>query len=248
MEKLKEIETTHDVKIIYACESGSRAWGFASPDSDYDVRFIYMHKVDRYLSIESMKDVIELPVNEVLDIGGWDIKKALALLRKSNAALYEWLQSPIIYTINESFHQSACDLTKVYFQPMAGYHHYSSMAHNCLTNDLKKEQVKLKKYFYALRPVLAAKWIIEKQEVPPMEFDKLLPLITDNRIKGAINELLKVKAVSDEKHYIPAVEILNSFIEEQLAYGDSNKHQLVGKDESAEKLNQLFRQVIGIVT
>jgi predicted nucleotidyltransferase len=246
LQKLSEIESEHDVKILYACESGSRAWGFASPDSDYDVRFIYVHKASKYLSIENMKDVIELPVNELLDIAGWDIKKALVLLRKSNAAIYEWLQSPVVYLKDENFHQSICALMSVYFAPLPGYHHYSSMAKNCLENDLKHEQVKLKKYFYALRPILAAKWIIDKMEVPPMEFNKLLPLITNSKVNDTIADLLKVKAVSDEKYLMPPVEILNSFIEEQLAYCDSKKHLLTGKETDAEKLNQLFGQVIGI--
>src|ERR1044072_9601128 len=96
-QQIRNIEKEHHVRILYACESGSRAWGFASPDSDYDVRFIYTRRADDYLSISERRDVIELPVNEVLDIGGWDIRKALQLFLKSNAPLYEWLQSPVVY-------------------------------------------------------------------------------------------------------------------------------------------------------
>src|SRR5450755_2879949 len=88
-QKLYELETNQNIRILYACESGSRAWGFPSPDSDFDVRFIYARTTNDYLSIHEIKDVIDLPVNEVLDIGGWDIKKALKLFLKSNAPLYE---------------------------------------------------------------------------------------------------------------------------------------------------------------
>ncbi|MEQ8169833.1 MAG: nucleotidyltransferase domain-containing protein, partial [Candidatus Eremiobacterota bacterium] len=95
--ELKKIEDEEKVKIIYACESGSRAWGFPSKDSDYDVRFIYVHDHDRYLSVYDRKDVIERPVCDLLDINGWDIRKAMRLLQKSNAALMEWFQSPVIY-------------------------------------------------------------------------------------------------------------------------------------------------------
>src|SRR6188768_2678862 len=101
--KLKEVERQYQVKILYACESGSRAWGFASPDSDFDARFIYVHKKEHYLSIEEQRDVIELPIDEVLDINGWELKKALRLFKKSNGPLYEWLQSPIVYMQDEFF-------------------------------------------------------------------------------------------------------------------------------------------------
>ncbi len=95
--QLKKIEREHKVKILYAIESGSRVWGFASQDSDFDVRFIYVHHKDWYLSIESKRDVIEMPLEGDLDINGWDLTKALGLFRKSNPPLYEWLQSPIVY-------------------------------------------------------------------------------------------------------------------------------------------------------
>jgi len=86
---LEKIEKEHKVKILFAWESGSRAWGFASKDSDYDVRFIYVHEKNWYFGIDDQRDVIELPVNEVLDVNGWDVRKALRLFRKSNAPLYE---------------------------------------------------------------------------------------------------------------------------------------------------------------
>ena len=100
---LKEIEARHGVAILYACESGSRGWGFASQDSDYDVRFIYQNPRNWYLSIDEKRDVIELPINDELDINGWDLRKALRLLRKSNPALFEWLSSPIVYRQDEEF-------------------------------------------------------------------------------------------------------------------------------------------------
>jgi len=96
--ELQRIEQEEGVKIIYACESGSRAWGFPSKDSDYDVRFIYIRPVEWYLSIFEKRDVIERPIiSDMLDINGWDLKKALNLFRKSNPPLLEWLQSPIVY-------------------------------------------------------------------------------------------------------------------------------------------------------
>jgi len=122
-EKLKAIEYQFDVRIRYACESGSRAWGFASPDSDYDVRFVYVHKADYYLSIDDQRDVIEVPINDLLDINGWELRKALRLFRKSNAPLYEWLQSPIVYSADSNFVSNMKALMPTYFSPRAGMHH-----------------------------------------------------------------------------------------------------------------------------
>ena len=198
-ERLHEIEKENNVRILYGCESGSRAWGFASPDSDYDVRFIYARQQAHYLSIANTKDVIEVPVNEVLDISGWDIRKALQLFMKSNAPLYEWLQSPIVYKNNLPFTRELSSLIPSYFSLRAGCHHYLSMAKNTFENDLQSRQVKLKKYFYALRPALAGLWIVENKEVPPMEFSKLRLIIEDGKWQATVDELMERKKVSDEK-------------------------------------------------
>ncbi len=173
LQKLAELEKTENIKILYACESGSRAWGFASHDSDFDVRFIYARNVNHYLSIAEMSDVVGIPVDEVLDIGGWDLKKALKLFLKSNGPLYEWLQSPIVYRQDNAFAEEMRSLMPTYFSLRSGGNHYLSMANNTLRDDLQGEQVKLKRYFYALRPALACQWIVERQTVPPMEFDQL---------------------------------------------------------------------------
>jgi hypothetical protein len=169
-QKINNIEHNNQVRVLFACESGSRAWGFASPDSDYDVRFIYMQPRDNYLSIREQKDVIELPVTQELDVNGWDIRKALQLFLKSNGPLYEWLQSPIIYKEETGFANELRGLMHNYFSLRAGCHHYFSMARNTFESDLQGELVKLKKYFYALRPALACTWIIDRSSVPPMEF------------------------------------------------------------------------------
>ena len=95
--ELSAIEREHGVKIVLAMESGSRAWGFPSQDSNYDVRFIYLRPVEDYLTVVPRRDVIERPVDAVLDVNGWDIRKAVALMLKSNAVLQEWLSSPVRY-------------------------------------------------------------------------------------------------------------------------------------------------------
>ena len=132
LKRLEVIEQEDSVSILYACESGSRAWGFPSVDSDYDVRFIYKHDADWYLSIdvEEKRDVIERPINDELDISGWDIRKALQLLRKSNPPLLEWLSSPILYRENPGVAEKLRTAMAEFYSPLSSFHHYLNMARN----------------------------------------------------------------------------------------------------------------------
>jgi predicted nucleotidyltransferase len=242
--KLLEIESEKNVKILYACESGSRAWGFASPDSDFDVRFIYAQQTDNYLSIEERKDVIELPVNEVLDISGWDIRKVLQLFLKSNPPLYEWLQSPIVYKMHGEFKNDLRSLADKYFSCRAGCHHYISMGRNTFEYDLQGETVKIKKYFYALRPALAALWMIKNRTLPPIEFDKLRVLVEEPEWNTAVNELLEKKKISDEKTLIAPVNVLQQWIGQTLAYCKEQASLIPAVQHDTTELNHLFRKHI----
>ncbi|QEC77674.1 nucleotidyltransferase domain-containing protein [Mucilaginibacter ginsenosidivorax] len=244
LQKLLELEQSENIKILYACESGSRAWGFASPDSDFDVRFIYSRPANDYLSIIEMPDVVGLPVNEVLDIGGWDLKKTLKLFMKSNAPLYEWLQSPIVYRQDDAFADELRSLMPGYFSLRSAGNHYLSMAHNTLRDDLQGEEVKLKRYFYALRPALACRWIVEKQTVPPMEFEKLRVLLTDNKIQAAINGLLAKKQMADEKAMIKSVDLLNEWLADTLNSCKAQLQQFTSEQQPAQPLNEVFRRYI----
>src|SRR4030065_2466253 len=125
---LGQIEADENVKVVYACESGSRAWGFPSADSDYDVRFLYVRPVEWYLSIDEKRDVIERLVSEGLDINGWDLKKALGLFRKSNPPLLEWLGSPIVYLEKYSGAAKMRQRAPEYYSPTAYLYHYLHMA------------------------------------------------------------------------------------------------------------------------
>jgi uncharacterized protein len=198
---LLEIEGRDHVKIVYACESGSRAWGFPSEDSDYDVRFLYVHPRDWYLSIdlESRSDVIELPITDELDVSGWDIRKALQLLRKSNPPLLEWLSSPIVYREVSDVANRLRALTTEVYSPIACGHHYLHMAQGNYREYLKDDPVWIKKYFYVLRPLLAIKWIEQKNSVVPMAFGTLLEaLIEHGALKDAIESLIEKKQQGQE--------------------------------------------------
>ncbi|HTD99825.1 MAG TPA: nucleotidyltransferase domain-containing protein [Mucilaginibacter sp.] len=244
LQKLLELEQSENIKILYACESGSRAWGFASPDSDFDVRFIYARSVNDYISITDLPDNVGLPVNEVLDIGGWDIKKALKLFLKSNSTLYEWLQSPIVYQENSTFAADLRELMSQYFSLRSGANHYLSMAHNTLRDDLQTEQVKLKRYFYALRPALACQWIVERQTVSPMEFEKLRVIITDKKVQGAFDELLEMKKLADEKALITPVPVLNEWLTNTLDWCKERIPMLPSEKKYPDELNNIFRKYI----
>jgi len=242
--KLLELEKDNHIRILYACESGSRAWGFPSPDSDFDVRFIYARTTNDYLNIHDVKDTIDLPVNEVLDIGGWDIKKSLKLFLKSNGPLYEWLQSPIIYKDDSGFADELRQLMPKYFSLRAGGNHYLSMALNTVNNDLQEDQVKIKRYFYALRSALACKWITQKQSVPPMEFEDLRVLVDDGIFQKNVDELLKLKTMSDEKTLINPIAVLNDWLNETLSICKISLTHIAPAHSSAEELNTIFRKYI----
>lgn len=246
LEKLNAVEKEQRVRILYACESGSRAWGFASPDSDYDVRFVYVHERDWYLGIEDRKDFIELPLNEVFDVVGYDIRKMLKLYRGSNAKIFEWLQSPEIYVDNGFFRNTVWALRKQYYSHRAGMHHYLGLTKNTLDNDLQGAEVKLKKYFYALRPVLAACWIMENGTNPPTEFRFLKPLVTDAATATRIEELEAQKVQAGEQFMIAADPELNRFIRERFEACSQYAQTLEPLHTDAEPLNRIFKETIGI--
>ena len=215
IERLNEIEAVNDVKILLAVESGSRAWGFASPDSDYDVRFIYVRKKKEYLKLEETRDVIELPINDLLDINGWDLNKTLRLLYKSNPTLFEWFSSPIIYK-ETPFAEEFRILMKDYFSSKKSLYHYISMAEGNYREYLKGEMVRAKKYFYVLRPILACKWILDKQTPPPMLFSELAKAELPEELSDDVDKLLDIKMNSPEIKMIPKVVAVNDFIESEI--------------------------------
>ncbi len=215
---LTRIEHDHRVRILFACESGSRGWGFASPDSDYDVRFLYVHKLDWYLTVFPGRDVIELPVNEIYDVGGWDLRKALGLLRNGNATLVEWLSSPVVYRADDLFLQQVRDAAQAVHRPERAFHHYLHMAQKNYREYLQGETVRLKKYLYVLRPLFACLWIEQGRGPVPMRFQDMVDtLATDAELKAAIAALLEIKRRASEAEHGKPMPAINSFIETHLA-------------------------------
>lgn len=238
--KLKEIEEKENVKIIHAVESGSRAWGFASPDSDYDVRFIYIRPKNEYLKLESAKDFIEWQLDETLDINGWDIKKALQHFQKSNATLFEWSNSPIIYRTTSVWNNIKM-ASEAYFSEKACLYHYYGTAKKNFLEHLQEDEVKYKKYFYVIRPLLACKWIMEKHCPPPVLFSELMEIETDQEIKKVVEELIAVKTITPEIGKGKKIGVLNTYIEENLIAFKESIEQL-GNDRNGDwsGLNAIF--------
>jgi predicted nucleotidyltransferase len=245
-DKLYEIEKKHNIKILYAVESGSRGWGFASPDSDYDARFIYIHPVEWYLSIKEKRDFIEYPLDEVFDINGWDIRKALKLFYKSNPPLMEWLTSPIIYREYSSLAGQLRELMPQFFALVPTLYHYLHIAKGKWHEIKDQSELKIKKYFYILRPLAACKWILTRQGMPPMEFHKMLEsLELDKSIVDEINNLLKQKAMSDESTIIERSPVLYDFFEKEIDSYDlylKSHHNEVKTD--TQLLDELFMKIL----
>jgi predicted nucleotidyltransferase len=218
MQALRDIEAKHDVTVLFACESGSRGWGFASPDSDYDVRFIYVNRLPWYLTVMPRRDV---PISGDLDINGWDLRKALGLMRESNPTLLEWLRSPIVYREDALAMPRFRALSEAVFSNARGWHHYASMAKKNFREHLQADEVRYKKYLYVLRPLLAARWIRTQPGVPPMRFadlaQKTLDAVRDAALIDEINALLEVKMRAGEAATSPRWPGIHAFIESELA-------------------------------
>ena len=246
--RISEIEEKYDVKILLAVESGSRAWGFASKDSDWDVRFIYVHKPEWYFSIDEQRDVIEEMYAEDIDAVGWDIKKALALLKRSNPSLMEWIQSPIVYRNSESFMAGITPLAQQCFNPTKAMYHYQRIYVKHDERYLQKQGYPMKRFMYYLRGILACQWIEKYKTLPPVSFQKLYEEIVEGlKIKDGIKKLVEAKSSDKEKdmsevpqylvdYYLPIAEYYSDLVGK---YRPSIKNEGV-----SERLNRFFYETV----
>ena len=242
--ELSEIERQEKVKIIFACESGSRAWGFESEDSDYDVRFIYVRPTDWYLSLQKRSDVIEQPISNELDISGWDITKALSLLRKSNPPLLEWLQSPIIYQEFGTITEQIRELMPDYFSPKASMYHYLHLAKNSFKEYSQNDKQSIKKCFYILRAVLACKWIESGLGVVPTEFAILVDkVVKQKELQEAIDKLLIEKKNSSEADVTKQIPTITNFLTHEIDRL-SPQNERPSLSEEYKRLNKLFLNIL----
>lgn len=246
--KLSQVEADFGVRFLFAVESGSRAWGFPSPDSDYDVRFVYAHEQDWYLSIHPGRDVIELPIEGELDINGWDIRKALGLLLKPNPVLLEWLSSPIRYRWDSDACEKLSAFANAFVRPAECTNHYFHLAKRQWERHIEGEtNVNLKKYFYVLRPALALRWVRMNPDVlPPMNFQALVNGTgISMETQQEFSELLRAKSMASEVGLGARLPELDKLILDEMQWV-SNLAPVKPTDgaSAVQAADQLFRELI----
>lgn len=237
---LAEVEAQQGVRILYACESGSRAWGFASPDSDYDIRFLYVQPTSRYLRVFGGSDTIEIAIEDDLDPGGWDVRKAAGLLGKSNGALVEWLHSPIVYRAEPGFLETWRASCQELFSPKDSAFHYRGLAMQIWQGKCGGETVRAKDYLYVLRALFAARWVLDHREPAPVAFGEL----RGSALQGEVDELLEWKARSGEKEPMARMSEIDRAIGEGLAAIGAELEKLPSRCANLPLVEQLFRQTL----
>ncbi|AXY78754.1 nucleotidyltransferase domain-containing protein [Paraflavitalea soli] len=241
--KLQAIENDHNIKLLFACESGSRGWQFPSPDSDYDVRFIYVRPYNYYLSVQNRKYDCNFPINDELDIYGWDIRKVLQLIGKSNTTPFEWLQSPIMYKQQPGFRDQLWALCQHFFSRRSNIHHYLGIANGALESMGPGNEIGIKKLFYVLRPMLAAKWCLEKNTIAPMTIGPLMELLPSD-LQKEVSDLILLKAGSGESFVIRISDRLRSYITQQMFGIDLHSKEMEKDHFKAGRLDDFFIKTI----
>lgn len=243
---LSDLENEKGIEILLACETGSRAWGFPSPDSDFDVRIIYKHDKNWYLGLTEEKDTIEYFLeNNEIDISGWDLRKSLRLLAKSNPPLLERIQSPIIYKVDKEFLTGINSVAQKMYSRIATIHHYLSMAKKAFEEIINKEEYKLKKFFYSLRASVACLWILEKEEIPPIEFGKMLNgLDLPANLKTKIGKLIEIKASISETYLHKGENELIEFMKTCIERAEYESQSLPASKGKITDLNDFFLKTL----
>lgn len=244
-DKLDGIEAAHGVRILFAVESGSRAWGFPSPDSDYDVRFVYVHPRDWYLALMPGRDVIELPISDDLDINGWDLRKALNLLLKPNPVLLEWLSSPVRYRWSDAACDGLAALAKTIAHQAACRHHYLRLGDGQWTRHIAdRQRVNYKKYFYVLRPALALRWTRLRPEQPPMNLQEMVSgLDLASPVVAEIARLLVLKSAAKETGDGPRIAAVDDLILGELEIARNEATRTV-PEERRRDADRLFLDIL----
>ena len=244
--RLLRIEANNDVRLLMAVQSGSRAWGFPSPDSDYDVRFVYARRRDWYLSLTAGRDVIETPIEDEIDLNGWDVRKALGLLLKSNAVVSEWIESPIRYRVDDPVVAKLARLADELLDPRALAHHYPNLGRNTADRWLDGPgDVPVKKYFYALRPALAIRALrTDARTRPPMNLQALIVACDlPTGIVEQIGMLVEAKARTNERASGTRLPDLDALIRAELA-AVADLPAAIPRPELAERANSLFLDLV----
>jgi predicted nucleotidyltransferase len=247
IKELRTIESEAHVRVLLAVESGSRAWGFASPDSDYDVRFIYVHEPNWYSTIFEGRDVIEKMLPGDLDVSGWELRKSLRLFSKCNLALNEWIGSPLLYQEAPGFRSELSTLIPAFFNPLGATHHYKSMAKQALSSMAPDGRISIKKFLYATRALMACRWIERYQSQPPTELLAMVSKLGSANERSQIEQLVLQKSSVDEKASIVIDELRSAQIQSELDAFDRIDFAFEKPARSTlEKLDTVLRRWAGI--
>lgn len=247
--RLTQVASDKGVTIRHANESGSRAWGLASTDSDYDVRFIYQHQKEWYLRLDQPKDMIG-PIMELdgeLDLVGWDLRKVLSHIAGSNAGVIEWLYSPVVYHLEDNFLMSLRTLAKSCFQPVKTAAHYLGIARSAeiAGYDEASGDWNLKKYFYFLRPILAADYVLREARNPPVAFTELLGHIKSAEVRNILDELISHKATVGESHRMIIPQLLTDHFTTFRQATNNLLDETPRRTTDRTEADALFRKLIG---
>ena len=243
-DELNAMELEMGVTVLYSLESGSRCWGFASADSDYDVRFVYVRPLNDYLRLEGVRDTIEWRLDDEFDVAGWDLGKFLRLMRHSNPTAFEWLGSTIVYREEPCF-QAVKDVAGACFDPVAHAHHYLGMATKHAIRYLRAGNATLKRYLYALRAILACKWAVENRRPVPMAFSELCGAMLDPELVPLVTNLVKIKREGLEGDHQEAIPELDEWLITQ----EGLLHEEIGVMEHPNRvewsiLDEVFLKIV----
>lgn len=250
-EQLAGLAAAEGVRILAAIESGSRAWGFHSPDSDYDIRFLYVRPVEDYLALRPARDVIERTIVGDIDLGGWDIAKAVKLMARGNAIVAEWMTSPIVYAEAPGFREAFAPLVEGWRRRFGEVAHYYGLARRQWGSFIEgREQVRLKKYFYVIRPAIALHWLRERPgDPPPMNLPELLGRVTlPAETAEALRDLRVRKQAAGEAVGVgPRIPALDAYVGEILDWArDARPNVPANNDDLWTRSDAFFRRLVGL--
>lgn len=240
---LRQIESDQNVRILFACESGSRGWEFPSADSDYDVRFIYLRPIDFYLSVKERDYELRFPISNDLDIAGWDLRKTLQLAGKSNTTPLEWLQSPIVYLQEDHFTDRLWKLCQRYFNQRSNVHHYLGIARSMMWKEDATPEITIKKLFYILRSLLAANWCLNFGEIAPMSIVPLMSTMP-GELRASVDDLIALKSSVGEGFNIQVTPEILKFINDSFALSEARSKELKHDYFEFHELDDFFHKSI----
>ncbi len=251
--ELLYIERNQDVRVLYACDAGSRTWGYESPDSDYDVKFVYIRPLKSYLGLGKTPDTLDwriesgnIDLKGDFDGSGWDICKFLRLMRTSNPSVFEWLSSDAIYREDSEWYRVR-KASRDCFSPKKIAYHYYGMAKNQDFKHIKSGRVTRKKYMYIIRSILAARWALRRYAPAPMDLKTLLDAHLEPYLRPVVDDLLASRADEPEGTIIKRIKDLDEWIDESLTEINHSASMLASREKAdIDELNAIFFTFLGL--